>query len=125
MNRKLHQFFFEPPRGEFAHNLKWKYGFLVALIVLLGGCIWMSLQFHKPSQSETLIRLFLPCTLILNHLTNYFYFGPRFTFPFRLFSVIFLIVGCTIVFAYLWRSMPFSHGLNFNIEVRQTNGADR
>ncbi len=66
----------------------------------------MSCTFEPAYPYQNLIRLIVPSILVLNHLTAYFYFGPRFTFPFRLFSVIFLIVGSVIIFSDLFGSMP-------------------
>ena len=115
----LHRYFFDPPRSKLANNPGWKYGFLAFAVALLGACIWMSCTFQQPDHDQ-IIRLIVPAILILNHLTAYFYFGPRFTFPFRLFSTIFLIVGCVIVFASLFASFEgVRNRMNFNMEVRQ------
>lgn len=74
--------YFDPPRSVLAKNPLWKYGFLsVPLLVL---------AFSWPDDS---VGSILAITLILNHLSTCFYFGPRWTFPFRLFSAVFLLVG--------------------------------
>jgi len=123
---QLRQFFFDPPSPKLAHNLKWKYGFLGALLVLLAVSILMNCTFEPAYPYQNLISLIVPTILVLNHLTTYFYFGPRFTFPFRLFSVIFLIVGCAIVFSHLFGFFGTTwNRTNFNLEVRQSKGAER
>jgi len=48
------------------------------------------LVFSSPDDS---VGNILALTLILNHLSACFYFGPRWTFPFRLFSSVFVLVG--------------------------------
>ena len=113
----LHRYFFDPPRSKLANNPAWKYGFLTVAVALLGAGIWMSCTFQPPDHNK-ITRLILPTILILNHLTAYFYFGPRLTFPFRLFSTLFLIVGCVIIFTGLFSN--FKGDRNFNIEVRQS-----
>jgi hypothetical protein len=98
----LHEYFFEPPRNQFAKDRRWKYGMLALLLVLLGWSLWMSCTFPQPDR-DRYARLILPGCLVLNHLSGYFYFGPRFTFPFRLFSVVFFLVGVGYLFAHFAR----------------------
>jgi len=98
----LHEYFFDPPRNQFARDRRWKYGMLALLLVLLGWSIWMSCTFPQPDR-DRYVRLIMPGFLILNHLSAYFYFGPRFTFPFRLFSAVFLLVGGGYVLAQVAR----------------------
>ncbi len=96
----LHEYFFEPPRNRYAKELKWKYGFLGVLAALLSVSIWMSCTFPQPDP-DRFVRLVVPAMLILNHLSAYFYFGPWFTFPFRLFSILFTAFGAAYVIAHL------------------------
>lgn len=98
----LHEYFFEPPRNQFAKDRRWKYGVLALGLVLLGGSIWMSCTFPQPDR-DRYVRLIVPACLVLNHLSGYFYFGPRFTFPFRLFSAVFTLVGVGYVVAHVAR----------------------
>ncbi len=81
----LREHYFDPPRNKFAKNRRWKYGVLALAFSLLAGSILMSCTIRQPDPNRYL-RLIVPICLILNHLSAYFYFGPRFTFPFRLFT---------------------------------------
>lgn len=98
----LHEYFFDPPRNQFAKDRRWKYGGLALLLVLLGWSIWMTCTFPQPDR-DRYMRLILPTCLVLNHLSAYFYFGSRFTFPFRLFSAVFTLVGAGYVIAHVAR----------------------
>ena len=81
----------------------------------------MSCTFEPVQPYQNIISLIVPIGLVLNHLSAYFYFGPRLTFPFRLFSMLFLIVGGTIVIANLFGHFHAERArTNFNIEVRQS-----
>ena len=116
----LHRYFFDPPSSKLVNNPWCKYGFLAFTVALLGACIWMSCTFSPPDH-DRFSRLLVPSMLILNHLTGYFYFGPRFTFPFRLFSTVFLLAGCVFVFANLFSSFQGGRNeSNFNVDVRQS-----
>jgi len=98
----LHEYFFDPPRNQFAKDRRWKYGMLALFLVMLGWSIWMSCTFPQPDR-DRYVRLIMPGCLILNHLSAYFYFGPRFTFPFRLFSAVFTLAGVGYVVAHVAR----------------------
>lgn len=89
----LRDYFFSPPRSSLAQNPWWKYGFLAFL-----GCLLIDQTYCfvtlPPGHSSTCYAGFIvPLMLIFNHLSAYFYFGPRFTFPFRLFAAAFLLAG--------------------------------
>lgn len=98
----LREHYFDPPRHKLAKNRKWKYTVLVLAFSLLAGSIWISFTVRQPDP-ERYLRLFVPICLILNHLSAYFYFGPRFTFPFRLFTTLFTLAGAGYALAYFAR----------------------
>ena len=67
---------------------------------LLAASIWINCTVRQPDPGR-FVRLIVPIRLILNHLSACFYFGPRFTFPFRLFSTLFTLVGAGYVVAHV------------------------
>jgi hypothetical protein len=98
----LREHYFDPPRNKFAKNRRWKYGVLALAFLLLAGPIFMSCIIRRPDPDRD-IRLIVPICLILNHLSAYFYFGPRFTFPFRLFTTLFTLAGAGYALAHFAR----------------------
>lgn len=96
--RYLQEYFFDPPRGRMAKNPGWKYGMLALCGGLLAIQVWLFLSFPLGDSYMRLMGLVVPTMLLLNHLTAFFYFGRWLTFPFRLFSTAFLIVGSVYLF---------------------------
>lgn len=98
----LREHYFGPPRNKFAKNRRWKYTVLALAFSLLAGSIVMSSTIRQPDP-DRYIRLIVPICLILNHLSAYFYFGPRLTFPFRLFTTLFTLAGFGYLLVYFAR----------------------
>lgn len=98
----LRAYFFSPPQTPFARNPYVKYGFLLFGFALVAAQIGMLIYFRATLSGRSLFHIYggfiIPIGLILQHLSRCFYFGPRFTFPFRLFSLIFGLVGCGVIF---------------------------
>ncbi|PTX99287.1 hypothetical protein DB345_02610 [Spartobacteria bacterium LR76] len=88
----LREHYFDPSRNKLANDPRWKYGMLALLLFLLAGSIWISFTIRQPNPARYL-GLVVSNSLLLNHLSAYFHFGPRYTFPFRLFATIFTLAG--------------------------------
>ncbi|CAN5330963.1 hypothetical protein BH09VER1_BH09VER1_49340 [soil metagenome] len=99
----IHEYFFAPPRSALAQNPWWKYGFLAFVGCLLIVQTYCFLTLAPGHPSTRYAGFVVPVMLILNHLSAYFYFGPRFTFPLRLFSTVFLLAALVFLFWQLSR----------------------
>ena len=98
----LREHYFDPPRHKLANDPRWKYGMLALLLFLLAGSIWISFTIRQPDPARYL-GLVVSTSLLLNHLSAYFHFGPRYTFPFRLFTTLFTLAGAGYALAYFSR----------------------
>lgn len=90
----LREYFFDPPSTVPAGNLLFKYGLLVLICILLSVQIWQLVNYPPTYPHDRYLGAITITALLLNHLSAFFYFGPRFTFPFRAFSAAFLICVC-------------------------------
>lgn len=84
----------DPPRGFPARNPFFKYGFLFIILGLLGWQAWAVVAFRDVPGNWRYVGFIGPLMLLFNHLSFCFYFGPRWTFPIRLFGLVFLVAGC-------------------------------
>lgn len=98
----LREYFFEPPRSKMAGSPLFKYGMLGLIGALLAFQIWWLFRLPPGYPYDRYLGLITVTMLLLNHLSMFFYFGPRFTFPFRLFSAAFVVFGCVFAFGSLW-----------------------
>ena len=87
----------KPPATGPMNKPQWKYGFLSILLLLLGFQIWWVAGLPADYAGSRFIGLVVGTGLLLNHLSFWFWFGPRIAVVSRVFSLLFTFGGLGFV----------------------------